>query len=134
MLGGVNDDGTTRSGSPIDEIVREGARRMLAAVLEAEVNQHVVELVAGLEQVPRQLRGPVAATVTRLTKQWQDAHAAFQARDLSDRDFVYVWADGVRPKVRRGQVRSCGAAQMWCWAATAATTTTNTAVSSGASA
>jgi transposase-like protein len=45
--------------------------------------------------------------VTRLTRQWQDDHAAFQDRDLSDRDFVYVWADGVHPKVRIGQAHSC---------------------------
>ena len=45
--------------------------------------------------------------MTRLTKQWSDDHAAFQQRDLSDRDFVYVWADGVHPKVRLGQAHSC---------------------------
>jgi len=45
--------------------------------------------------------------VTRLTRQWQDDHAAFQERDLSDRDFVYVWADWVHPKVRLGQAHSC---------------------------
>lgn len=35
MLSGVTDEGSTESGSLIDEIVREGARRMLAAALEA---------------------------------------------------------------------------------------------------
>lgn len=45
MLSVVNADGTTADGSSlIDEIVREGARRMLAAALEAEVNAYVVEL------------------------------------------------------------------------------------------
>lgn len=39
MLSVVNADGSTESGALIDEIVREGARRMLAAALEAEVNQ-----------------------------------------------------------------------------------------------
>ena len=34
----------TRDGSLIDEIVREGARRMLAAALEAEVNSYIAEL------------------------------------------------------------------------------------------
>ena len=46
MLSVVNDDGSTESGSLIDEIVREGARRMLAAALEAEVNQYIAELAA----------------------------------------------------------------------------------------
>ncbi|MFJ8350708.1 IS256 family transposase [Streptomyces sp. NPDC094153] len=45
MLTVVNEDGTTPSGSSLlDEIVREGARRMLAAALEAEVNAYIAEL------------------------------------------------------------------------------------------
>ncbi|MGI5254183.1 IS256 family transposase [Actinacidiphila glaucinigra] len=44
MLTVVNDDGSTRDGSLIDEIVREGARRMLAAALEAEVDAYIAEL------------------------------------------------------------------------------------------
>lgn len=46
MLSVVNADGSTESGSLIDEIVREGARRMLAAALEVEVNQYIAELAA----------------------------------------------------------------------------------------
>ncbi len=60
-----------------------------------------------LEQFLGGTAGLSAATVTRLTKQWSDDLAAFQDRDLSDRDFVYVWADGVHPKVRLGQAHSC---------------------------
>ncbi|MDQ0784661.1 transposase [Streptomyces sp. B3I8] len=44
MLSLVSEDGTTEAGSLIDEIVREGARRMLAAALEAEVEA----VIAGL--------------------------------------------------------------------------------------
>jgi len=191
LLSVVTDDGSTQSGSLIAEIVREGARRMLAAALEAEVNQYIAELAAetderghrlvvrngrhrprtvataagaievtaprvndrrvdestgerkrfssrilapwcrkspkvsevlpllylhglpsgdfvpALEQFLGSAAGLSPATVTRLTKQWGEDHAAFQARDLSDRDFVYVWADGVHPKVRLGQAHSC---------------------------
>ncbi len=191
MLSAVNADGATESGSLIDEIVREGARRMLAAALEAAVNQYIAELVAETDEAgcrlvvrngqhrPRTVTtaaGPVEvtaprvndkrvnaatgewmrfsskilppwcrkspkvsevlpllylhglssgdfvpaleqflgstaglspATVTRLTKQWQDDHASFQQRDLADSDYVYVWADGVHPKVRLGQAHSC---------------------------
>ncbi|WP_329293515.1 IS256 family transposase [Streptomyces sp. NBC_01455] len=187
----MNGEGSTQSGSLIDEIVREGARRMLAAALEAEVNQYIAELTAetderghrlvvrngrhrprtvataagaievtaprvndrridastgerkrfsskiltpwcrkspkvsevlpllylhglssgdfapALEQFLGSAAGLSPATVTRLTKQWGEDHAAFQDRDLSDRDFVYVWADGVHPKVRLGQAHSC---------------------------
>ena len=191
MLSVVNADGSTESGSLIDEIVREGARRMLAAALEAEVNQYIVKLAAETDGAGRHLvvrnghhrprtittaAGPIEvmaprvndkrvdaatgermrfsskilppwcrkspkvsevlpllylhglssgdfvpaleqflgsaaglspATVTRLTRQWQDDHAAFQQRNLADSDYVYVWADGVHPKVRLGQAHSC---------------------------
>ncbi|MFE7547506.1 transposase [Streptomyces gardneri] len=192
MLSVVNADGSAESGSLIDEIVREGARRMLAAALEAEVNQYKAELAAEMDErghrlvvrngrhrprtvataagpvevtVPRvndrrvdeatgerkrfssnilapwcrkspkvsgvlpllylhglssgdfvpaslkQFLGSAAglspATVTRLTRQWGDDHTAFRVRDQSDRDFVYVWANGVHPKVRLGQAHSC---------------------------
>ncbi|GGW04660.1 MULTISPECIES: IS256 family transposase [Streptomyces] len=191
MLSVVNENGTTQSGSLMDDIIREGARRMLAAALEAEVNQYIAELAGERDEAGRRLvvrnghhrertvataAGPIAvkaprvndkrvdgergerkrfsskiltpwcrkspkisevlpllylhglssgdfvpameqllgsaaglspATVTRLTKQWSDDHAAFQDRDLSGSDYVYVWADGVHPKVRLGQARSC---------------------------
>ncbi|MER5689840.1 IS256 family transposase [Streptomyces sp. NPDC002205] len=191
MLSVVNADGSTETGSLIDDIVREGARRMLAAALEAEVNAYIAELADQRDEAGRRLAvrngyhrersvttaaGPIEvkaprvndrrideatgerkrfsskilppwcrkspkvsevlpllylhglssgdfvpaleqflgssaglspATVTRLTKQWQDDHAAFQDRDLSQTDYVYVWADGVHPKVRLGQARSC---------------------------
>ncbi len=65
------------------------------------------DFVPDLEQSLGSAPGLSPATLTRLTKQWNDDHAAFQQRDLSDRDFVYVWADGVHPKVRLGQPHSC---------------------------
>ncbi|MGW8356500.1 IS256 family transposase [Streptomyces wedmorensis] len=191
MLSVVKEDGTTQSGSLMDDIVREGARRMLAAALEAEVNQYIAELAGERDEAGRRLvvrnghhrertvttaagsivvkaprvndkrvdgetgerkrfsskilapwcrkspkisevlpllylhglssgdfvpameqflgsaAGLSPATVTRLTKQWSDDHSAFQDRDLSGSDYVYVWADGVHPKVRLGQARSC---------------------------
>ncbi|BBC36284.1 IS6120-like transposase [Streptomyces graminofaciens] len=55
MLSVVTDDGSTDSGSLIDEIVREGARRMLAAALEAEVNQYIAELAAETDETGRRL-------------------------------------------------------------------------------
>lgn len=41
-----------------------------------------------------------------LTQQWSDDHAAFQDRVLSDRDFDYVWAGAVQPKVQLSQAHS----------------------------
>lgn len=55
MLSVVNVDGSTPNGSLIDEIVREGARRMLAAVLEAEVNSYIAELAGEKDENGRRL-------------------------------------------------------------------------------
>jgi len=35
-----------------------------------------------------------AATITRLTKDWQDEAAAFNTRSLAGTDYVYVWVAG----------------------------------------
>ncbi len=169
----------TVGGSLIDEIVRDGARQMLAAALEAEVAAYIDAHAGQLDEhghrlvvrnghaVPRQVltsagavevrtprvndkrvdevtgerrkfasvilpawcrkspkitevlpllylhglsskdfvpalegflgtdAGLSAATITRLTVQWQDDARRFADRDLSTVDFVYVWADGV---------------------------------------
>jgi transposase-like protein len=46
-------------------------------------------------------------TITRLTAAWQEEYNAFQKRDLSDRDYVYVWADGVHFRIRLEEDRLC---------------------------
>ncbi|MFB8036547.1 IS256 family transposase [Streptomyces sp. NPDC056004] len=190
MLTVVNDDASVREGSLIDDIVREGARRMLAAALEAEVNAYIAELaeerdsrgrrlvvrnghhqarkvttsagsvevraprvndrrvdeatgdrrrfssailppwcrkspkiaevlpllylhglssgdfVPAMEQFLGSSAGLSPATVTRLTAQWQDDHAAFQDRDLSQTDYVYIWVDGIHLRIRLDQAKA----------------------------
>lgn len=51
--------------------------------------------------------GLSAATITRLTAQWQDEARAFQARSLADTDYVYCWVDGIHLKVRLEQDKVC---------------------------
>lgn len=51
--------------------------------------------------------GLSASVVTRLTTQWQAEQRAFAERDLSEKDFVYVWADGVHFNVRLEEDRLC---------------------------
>jgi len=46
--------------------------------------------------------GLSAASVTRLTEQWQTEREDFMSRDLSARDYVYVWVDGIHTGVRLG--------------------------------
>jgi transposase-like protein len=178
-------------GSLIDEIVREGARRMLAAALEAEVAAYIAANVRELDErghrlvvrnghtVARQVltsagavpvraprvndkrvddatgerrrfssailpawcrrspkiaevlpllylhglsskdftpalegffgtdAGLSAATITRLTTQWQDDARRFGDRDLSGVDYVYLWADGIHLNVRLDEEKLC---------------------------
>ncbi|GHE13308.1 IS256 family transposase [Streptomyces alanosinicus] len=161
VLSVVNADGTTEAGSLIDDIVREGARRMLAAALEAEVDACIAELAnqrderrrrlvvrngyhqprkvtgdpaAMVPQVPEDQRGAAAAVSARPVLRrlrtragavpWQlrralagDHHPAhpavagrpsrFGERDLSDSDYVYVWADGIHLRIRLREAKSC---------------------------
>lgn len=51
--------------------------------------------------------GLSASVITRLTKQWQADQRAFAERRLDDRDFVYVWADGIHFNVRLEEARLC---------------------------
>lgn len=55
MLTVVDADGMTPNGALIDEIVREGARRMLAAALEAEVNTYLAQLADQRDERGRRL-------------------------------------------------------------------------------
>jgi putative transposase len=192
MLRVVSDESGGEDGrSVLDEICREGARRMLAAALEAEADAYIAELVGELDEHGRRLvtrngharprrittvagavdieaprvndrrvdpatgeragfrssivppwcrkspkvvevlpllylhglstgdfvpalegffgsaAGLSASVVTRLTAQWQGEHRAFMARSLSDRDYVYCWADGVHFNVRLEEDRLC---------------------------
>lgn len=178
-------------GSTLDELAREGARRMLAAALEAEVaayieeHQHerdeqghrlvvrngkaqarTVTLGVGTMQVqaprvddrrvdetgqrqrftsqilpPYMRRSPKVAevlpilylrglstgdfrealpvllgeqasglsptTITRLTAEWESEYRAFCESSLAERDYVYLWADGVHFRVRLEEDRLC---------------------------
>ncbi|GAA3477711.1 hypothetical protein GCM10018966_022410 [Streptomyces yanii] len=137
MLSMVNANGTTANGSSlIDEILREGARRMPAAAPEAEVNTCIAELAderdekghrlvvrngyhqpkkvttaAGAVPAPEQFLGSAAglspAAVTRLTQQWQADHQVFGERGLSSSDYVHVWGDGIHPRIRLREAKSC---------------------------
>lgn len=51
--------------------------------------------------------GLSASVITRLTKQCQAEQRDFAQRRLDDRDFVYVWADGVHFNVRLEEARLC---------------------------
>ena len=187
----TDDDGRAETRSAIDDICAEGARRMLAAALEAEVDAYITALAyerneqghrlvvrnghaeprrvttgAGAIEVvaPRvddrrvdadtgeraRFRSSIltpwcrkspkvtevlplmylhgmssgdfapalseffgsgaglsASVITRLTTQWQAEQRAFAERNLADRDYVYVWVDGIHFNVRLEEERLC---------------------------
>jgi putative transposase len=182
---------TNDDGSLLDEIVREGARQMLAAALQAEVAAYVAAHTGEVDTDGRQLvvrngfhaarevttaagavpvrqprvndkrtdpvtgerrrfssailpawsrksprvaevlpllylhglstsdfgpalaqflgsdQGLSAATITRLTGQWQDEARVFNTRSLAGSDYVYCWVDGIHLKVRLEQDKVC---------------------------
>jgi transposase-like protein len=67
-----------------------------------------LDFVPALERFFGAAAGLSASVVTRLTTQWQAEREAFAQRDLSDRDYVYCWADGIHFNIRLGdQGRLC---------------------------
>jgi putative transposase len=65
------------------------------------------DFVPALEAFFGSAVGLSAAAVGRLLDGWQADHQAFCQRDLTERDYVYVWADGVHFRVRLEQARLC---------------------------
>jgi putative transposase len=51
--------------------------------------------------------GLSATNIARLTNEWETEYRAFQKRSLADRDYVYVWVDGVYFNVRLEDDRLC---------------------------
>ena len=46
-------------------------------------------------------------TITRLTAEWETEYRSFQRRDLSEREYVYLWVDGVHFNIRLEDERLC---------------------------
>jgi transposase-like protein len=45
--------------------------------------------------------------IARMTNQWQEDYRAFKKRSLADRDYVYIWVDGIHVNVRLEEDRLC---------------------------
>jgi putative transposase len=65
------------------------------------------DFVPALEAFFGSATGLSASAVGRLLTGWQADYQAFCQRDLADRDYVYVWADGIHFRVRLEQARLC---------------------------
>ncbi|WP_433412960.1 IS256 family transposase [Microtetraspora malaysiensis] len=65
------------------------------------------DFVPALGQFLGSSAGLSAPVITRLTEQWKAEQRAFAARDLSEVDYVYLWADGIHVNVRLEEQRLC---------------------------
>ncbi len=55
----------------------------------------------------RDAPGLAAATISRLKAVWQDEHAKWERRDLSNKQYVYWWVDGIHFGVRLEEANQC---------------------------
>jgi putative transposase len=51
--------------------------------------------------------GLSASSITRLVATWDDEYQAFESRDLTGSEYVYVWADGIHFRIRLEEDRLC---------------------------
>ena len=66
----------------------------------------------GFSEALSSLLGPEApglspSTISRLKKIWADEYGEWNRRDLSEREYVYVWADGVYFQARLEEQKQC---------------------------
>ncbi|HET9889764.1 MAG TPA: IS256 family transposase [Mycobacterium sp.] len=65
------------------------------------------DFVPALGQFLGSAKGLSAPVITKLTAQWQAEQRAFAERDLSEADYVYLWADGIHVNIRLEEHKLC---------------------------
>lgn len=65
------------------------------------------DFVPALGQFLGSTKGLSPAVITKLTETWQAEQRTFAERDLSDVDFVYLWADGIHVNIRLEEHKLC---------------------------
>jgi transposase-like protein len=65
------------------------------------------DFVPALEEFFGSAAGLSASVITRLTTDWQKEREQFSHRSLKDRDYVYLFADGIHFNVRLEEARLC---------------------------
>jgi transposase-like protein len=63
--------------------------------------------VPALGQFLGSTAGLSAPVITKLTETWKAEQRAYAARDLSEVDYVYLWADGIHVNVRLEEHKLC---------------------------
>lgn len=73
----------------------------LKGISAGDFNEALAALFGG------EVEGLSVSTISRLKGQWADELEAWRHRDLSDRRYVYWWADGVHFNIRGEDERAC---------------------------
>lgn len=60
------------------------------------------------------VKGLSATNIVRLKEVWQQEYKGWAKRDLSEKEYVYIWADGVYFNIRLEDERSCILVIMGC--------------------
>ncbi len=55
----------------------------------------------------RKASGLSPTNIARMTASWHEDYQTFSQRSLDDRDYVYLWADGIHVNVRLEEDRLC---------------------------
>jgi transposase-like protein len=61
------------------------------------------DFVPALQEFFGTQAGLSSATITRLSERWHTERESFLERDLSGRDYAYIWVDGIHTGVRLGE-------------------------------
>jgi transposase-like protein len=65
------------------------------------------DFVPALGQFLGSAKGLSAPVITKLTEQWKAEQRTFAERDLSEVDYVYLWADGIHVNIRLEEAKLC---------------------------
>jgi transposase-like protein len=65
------------------------------------------DFVPALGQFLGSTAGLSAPVITKLTETWKAEQRAYAARDLSEVDYVYLWADGIHVNIRLEEHKLC---------------------------
>ena len=73
------------------------------------------QFVSALESILGEgAKGLSATNIVRLKAHWEQEYQGWATRDLSGKEYVYIWADGVYFNVRLEEARSCVLVIMGC--------------------
>src|SRR5881628_1924612 len=88
-----------------DRRMRDGVRQKFTSVILPPYVRRSPRVESVLPLL--YLHGLSSSAILRLTKSWTAEYEAFRQRDLTERDYIYLWADGVHFTIRLEEERLC---------------------------